>query len=63
MSKSNLSVTINANFDSIADIITDISSLQTYKLFPDDNMLLINMDDLIEILKRHIVSKRSADNG
>lgn len=56
-------VKINANFDNISEIISEIASLQTYKLFPGDNMLLISRDDLVEILKRHVISERVNGNG
>lgn len=56
-------VKINANFDNISEIISEIASLQTYKPFPGDNMLLISRDDLVEILKRHVISERVNGNG
>ena len=50
-----LSVTINARFDSVLDIAQEIGELQTYKLFPDDDMLLVERNDVLEVLKRHVV--------
>ena len=49
-----LSVTIHAQFDDILEIAKEIEELQTYKLFPDDELLLISQDDVIEVLKRHV---------
>lgn len=51
-----LSVTINARFDSILDIAREIGELKTYKLSPDDNMLLVERNDVVEVLKRHVVT-------
>ena len=42
-----LSVTIHARFDSILDIAQEIGELQTYKLFPDDDMLLVERNDVL----------------
>ena len=53
-----LSVTINARFDSILDIAQGIGELQTYKLFPDDDMLLVERNDVLEVLKRHVVVEK-----
>ena len=53
-----LSVTINARFDSILDIAQEIGELQTYKLFPDDDMLLVERNDVLEVLKRHVVVEK-----
>lgn len=52
-----MSITINANFDDILEIVKEISELQTYKLFPDDDMLLVERDDVVEVLKRHVVTE------
>ena len=49
-----LTVTINAKLDNILDVAKDIAKLQTYKLFEDDDMLLVERDDVVEVLKRHI---------
>lgn len=49
-----MSITIHARFDDILEIAKEIGELQTYKLFPDDDMLLISQDDVIEVLKRHV---------
>lgn len=57
-----LSVTINARFDSILDIAQEIGELQTYTLFPADDMLLVERNDVLEVLKRHVVvEKEGAD--
>lgn len=53
-----LSVTINARFDSILDIAREIGELQTYKLFPDDDMLFVERNDVLEVLKRHVVVEK-----
>ena len=53
-----LSVTINARFDSILDIAQEIGELQTYKLFPNDDMLLVERNDVLEVLKRHVVVEK-----
>jgi len=52
-----MSLTINASFDDILEIAKEISELQTYKLFPDDDMLLVDRDDVVEVLKRHVVTE------
>lgn len=52
-----MSITINASFDDILEIVKEISELQTYKLFPDDDMLLVDRDDVVEALKRHVVTE------
>lgn len=49
-----LSVTIHAQFDDILEIAKEIGELQTYKLFPDDDRLLVEQNDVIEVLKRHV---------
>lgn len=55
-------VKINANFDNISEIISEIASLQTYKMVSGDDMLLVNRDDLVEILKRHVVCDEGEHN-
>lgn len=49
-----LSITIHAQFDDILEIAKEIGELQTYKRYPDDELLLISQDDVIEVLKRHV---------
>ncbi len=53
----NLSLTINAEFDNVLEIANEIAELQTYKLFPDDDMLLVSRDEVVEVLKRHVVTE------
>lgn len=63
MNKTELSVTINASFDSIIEIADEISKLQTYKMSEYDDMLLVSRDEVCEVLKRHVVvEKEGADS-
>lgn len=48
---------ISAKFDNILEIINEIASLQTYTLFDDDDMLLVERNDVVEVLKRHVVTE------
>ena len=50
-------ITINFDYDNILDIADEIGSLPTYKRFPDDDMFLIDREDIIKILQRHVVRK------
>lgn len=60
----NMTINIHARFDSILDIAQEIGELQTYKLFPNDDMLLVERDDVLEVLKRHVVTeKEGADSN
>jgi len=52
----NMTINVQARFDNILDIAREIGELQTYKLFPDDDMLLVERNDVLEVLKRHVVT-------
>lgn len=47
-------ITVEARFDKIEAIVDEINSLQIYKLFEDDDMVLINRAEVDEILARHV---------
>lgn len=47
-------VTVNAEFDNILDVASEIGELQTYKLSEDSDMLLVSLDDVAEVLRKHI---------
>ena len=53
-----ITVTINANFDNVMQIVNEIGKLQTYKLFPDDTMLLVDRSEVRDVLVRHVATER-----
>ena len=57
-----LTVKIEADFGPTEDLLADINAMQTYKLFENDDMILVDKADLCDILVRH-VRVRGADKS
>ena len=54
-----LKVKIETDLGPIEDLLEAINAMQTYKLFENDDMLLVDKADLCEILVRHVRTRRS----
>ena len=54
-------LTINLFFDDIQAIIEEIAKLQTYKLFENDDMILIDRTELVSILGKHVKIETEKD--
>lgn len=54
-----LEIPVKIEFDDVTGIIEEIKGLQTYKLFEDDDMLLVDLDDVADILANHIKAKQN----
>ena len=50
-------VTVRADIDNFKALITEIGKLQKYKLFQDDDMVLISIDKVLELLQAHLTTK------
>lgn len=55
------SITVKCDFDNIQQIVDEIKELQTYKLFEDDDMILINRAELVKILLKHLRTESKYD--
>ena len=49
-----LEIPVVVNMGEIESLIDEIKHLQTYKLFPEDEQILINSDDVIKIFMNHV---------
>ena len=54
-------ITVKCDFDDIQQIIDEVKSLQTYKLFEDDDMILIDRAELVDILVKHLRTESEYD--
>lgn len=54
-------ITVKCDFDDIQQIIDEVKGLQTYKLFEDDDMILINRAELVGILVKHLRTESEYD--
>ena len=52
---------ITISFDNIKAIIEEIENLQTYKLFENDDMILIDRTELVDILSKHVETETEKD--
>ena len=52
-----LKATVHAYFDNIPEIIEEIKALQTYKMFEGDEETYVLLDDVAEVLARHIETR------
>lgn len=63
----NLELSLKVNFDNdFYGMLQELGTLQTYKLFENDDMLLVEKDDVIQIFKRHMIvaeNDRRADDA
>ena len=50
-------VTIEADIDNIKGVIDEIGKLQKYKFYPEDRIVLVSVDEVLEILQAHITTK------
>ena len=56
-----LKIPVEVDLNGIDGIVDEIKSLQTYKLFEGDDMVLVNLDDVAEILINHIEAKKKSE--
>ena len=49
-----LTVTINAKFDSIKAIVDEIMTLKRYRLFPESEVPLVRLEEVVRLLRRHV---------
>ena len=49
-----LKIPIEVDFDDMKSLIDDIGKLQKYKLFEGDELVLVNADDVLDVLVKHI---------
>jgi hypothetical protein len=50
-------IPIEVDFDDMKALLDDVEKLKTYKLSEDDGIVLVNIDDIAEILVKHIQAK------
>lgn len=51
-----LELSLNLHFDDdFYGMLQELGTLQTYKLFEGDDMLLVDKDDVIQLFKRHMI--------
>lgn len=55
------SITVKCDFDDIQQIIDEVKELQTYKLFEDDDMILISRAELVKILLKYLRTESEYD--
>ena len=49
-----LEIPVKVDFDDVQAMIYELKKLQTYKLFEGDDTVLVELDDVISILAKHI---------
>ena len=47
-------ITVKVDFDDVQTMIDELKKLQTYKMFEGDDTTLVELDDVISILAKHI---------
>ena len=52
-------LTLEVDLGPLEDLLEDINAMQTYKLFENDDMILVDKADLCDILVRHVRARRS----
>lgn len=52
-----LEIPIIVGFDDLEGLLDDLKKLQTYKLFEGDEMVLVDLDDVADVLAKHIKAK------
>ena len=51
-----LELSLKVNFDNdFYGMLQELGTLQTYKLFEDDDMLLVEKDDVVQLFNRHMI--------
>lgn len=54
-----LKIPIEVDFDDMKALIDDLGRLQKYKLFEGDEMVLVDVDDVANVLVRHMKAKEA----
>jgi hypothetical protein len=52
-----LKIPIEVDFDDLKSLLDDLGKLQKYKLFEGDKMVLVDVDDVADVLVKHIKAK------
>lgn len=52
-----LEIPIIVGFDNMGSFLDDLKKLQTYKLFEGDEMVLVDIEDVTDVLVKHIKAK------
>lgn len=52
-----LSIPIEVDFDDLKSLLDDLGKLQKYKLFEGDKMVLVDVNDVADVLVKHIKAK------
>lgn len=54
-----LKIPIEVDFDDLKSLLDDLGKLQKYKLFEGDEMVLVDVDDVADVLVKHIKAKEA----
>lgn len=54
-----LKIPIEVDFDDLKSLLDDLGKLQKYKLFEGDKMVLVDVDDVADVLVKHIKAKEA----
>lgn len=58
MTLANLKIPVVVDISEIESLIDEIKHLQTYKLFPGDEQILVDRDDVVKIFADHVRAER-----
>lgn len=58
-----LEIPIIVGFDNIESLLDDLKKLQTYKLSEGDEMVLVDIEDVADVLVKHIKAKEKQPNA
>ena len=56
-----LKIPIEIVFDDVNSVIDELGKLQTYKLFEGDDMILVDVDDVVDVLTRHVMAREAKE--
>lgn len=58
-----LKVNFYAHLDNLEKIIDDLGKIQTYKMFDGEEDVYVNVDDVIKVLRKHLVVNNTPETG
>jgi hypothetical protein len=58
-----LKVNFHVHMDDMEKIIDDLGKIQKYKMFDGDEEVYVNVDDVIKVLRKHLVVNNTPETG
>lgn len=56
-----LKIPIEIVFDDVNSVIDELGKLQKYKLCEGDDMTLVDVDDIVDVLTRHVMAREAKE--